>query len=1037
MNDALRLASKDGLPLLTKAWERFFPVVERNMERLEKYFKGGGRNEILGWMENLPGIADNLVRAAGSAGRLMGGIVRGFAPLARMGSGSLARWFGEKADWANSERGMARMRQIGQQALPIFRGLANVGKALGDGLLKMLGGNSGRSAAYILDHLASVSIPAFVGYVERAALYTPQFVETLSDLTHAAGVLFGPHGGFMVGLTVLSNFARIVADLTTALGPLGQGLSAVAGAAFLLNKATGGMAMSSLASAAGMAGGAGKGGGMGAKGTYQFARAHGSGILASGLAGMSQARMATAMVGGMGMMAAPSMGSKGGAAAMGAFGGAMALAPLGFAAGPAAPFAVPALALAGAIGGGIFGSRSHQQQDRMARSSYGLGAHRVIGSFGDESTGVYSVGERRAAHMPGLQWNSPMSHMSRSEKKAALQAEVALTATTKERRSTLADMIRHYHRLSGIIGRSKKGEQEWTAAVSERHGLMRQMAETSPVHARIDWNTGRVRGINVGGMERYAAGLPGTGRPTQAELLDRAQLLGRSGSRAQSRERGLFRRLSRAMPDRDLGNLQTAFGSGDEAQIETALRQLMRGRGGRRAVPAVERFMAGWGGETSLELAGMQRNVTALLHPANRRRLNADQRERREEQREARERRQRIADRRHDREMERRRREEPSGMKDESRTGAAVGRGAERAGDDRRARGVRSDSDQRASEQKAWRQGRRVADKFTDGVKDRRSLQGADKAAEDVMRKAIKTWDEAAWKGRAKNRGADITKSFAQGMRRAVGEASKAAQAIVSSAVRAFDGAVADADTGADHDTAAPRKRTPRRNDGGNPARGDAPSPQAGKGAHRAGYLLGKRLARKAVNSVGGDISPGGGWGGSEGVVEGFIPLAARLGIPVGSTKRATRNTASGGISDHWIGNKNAYAIDFPVAGERGDQLAAMIGKKLGTDWAGGSWLNVNRNGYRVQVGWKVPGHYDHVHVGASKQGDAPNKPPLRTKMSVDRGGAGTGGVQLVFTGDINVRNKAEYDEFVARLRRDLEGAFRNDASHSAEMTGA
>lgn len=91
------------------------------------------------------------------------------------------------------------------------------------------------------------------------------------------------------------------------------------------------------------------------------------------------------------------------------------------------------------------------------------------------------------------------------------------------------------------------------------------------------------------------------------------------------------------------------------------------------------------------------------------------------------------------------------------------------------------------------------------------------------------------------------------------------------------------------------------------------------------------------------------------------------------SQKRSRVKTASGSVSDHYIGNLSAYAVDIHAKGESGDKLLACIMKKWNggsnSDYKGGKWINVNKDGYRYQFGWKVPDHFDHIHVGVRKKG--------------------------------------------------------------------
>lgn len=110
----------------------------------------------------------------------------------------------------------------------------------------------------------------------------------------------------------------------------------------------------------------------------------------------------------------------------------------------------------------------------------------------------------------------------------------------------------------------------------------------------------------------------------------------------------------------------------------------------------------------------------------------------------------------------------------------------------------------------------------------------------------------------------------------------------------------------------------------------------------------------------------GGNWGGTAPVA---VMLASVSGLPITSSKRSTRLTASGNVSDHYTGMTKSYAVDLGTSSlAKGDAALARIMKVLGhPEYKGGSWANYNYKGYRVQVGWKVPGHYDHIHIGVRK----------------------------------------------------------------------
>jgi murein DD-endopeptidase MepM/ murein hydrolase activator NlpD len=127
-----------------------------------------------------------------------------------------------------------------------------------------------------------------------------------------------------------------------------------------------------------------------------------------------------------------------------------------------------------------------------------------------------------------------------------------------------------------------------------------------------------------------------------------------------------------------------------------------------------------------------------------------------------------------------------------------------------------------------------------------------------------------------------------------------------------------------------------------------------------------------SATSASGDIHAGRGWGGSEGVADVAKAIARDLGIPVTSQKRdaaQTRALDSNFRSDHFTGNTNAFAVDFGVAGQRGDQLARAIAQKYGIPESNlGTYnrhiINVDGQRYSLQLLWKVEGHYNHVHLG-------------------------------------------------------------------------
>jgi hypothetical protein len=135
--------------------------------------------------------------------------------------------------------------------------------------------------------------------------------------------------------------------------------------------------------------------------------------------------------------------------------------------------------------------------------------------------------------------------------------------------------------------------------------------------------------------------------------------------------------------------------------------------------------------------------------------------------------------------------------------------------------------------------------------------------------------------------------------------------------------------------------------------------------------------AGKLPGATGG--GDGGDWGGSLPKLISILPA----GTWIGGHKRARKSTKDGGVSDHYVGRKDSYAVDFMLDNAfKGDKTAATnfaialaqnAGKNI-TSWKPyvNSYLNIfTPDGYRVQIIWlsMVGGnHYDHLHVGVRKQ---------------------------------------------------------------------
>lgn len=136
----------------------------------------------------------------------------------------------------------------------------------------------------------------------------------------------------------------------------------------------------------------------------------------------------------------------------------------------------------------------------------------------------------------------------------------------------------------------------------------------------------------------------------------------------------------------------------------------------------------------------------------------------------------------------------------------------------------------------------------------------------------------------------------------------------------------------------------------------------------------------KAKVVRGGD---GDNWGGSMQRALAFAKIANEyMGKNVVSSQKRSRvTTANGGVSDHYEGKSNSYAVDLACRGSKGDALLAHLMEWFGhPEYEGGKWFNVTKDGYRYQIGWRVKNHFDHIHIGVSRTGGKDTGPVYTAK---------------------------------------------------------
>lgn len=132
----------------------------------------------------------------------------------------------------------------------------------------------------------------------------------------------------------------------------------------------------------------------------------------------------------------------------------------------------------------------------------------------------------------------------------------------------------------------------------------------------------------------------------------------------------------------------------------------------------------------------------------------------------------------------------------------------------------------------------------------------------------------------------------------------------------------------------------------------------------------------------------------------------------ISSQKRKSDKTASGKISDHSDESPNSYGVDLSCSGSQGDKILAVLMEWAGyPEYKGGYWFNFTKDGYRYQIGWRVPDHFDHIHIGVRKVNGPDSSPKFQLPLSK------TGGTDPVTVKTLPARKTQDLD-FDQRLKK-------------------
>jgi hypothetical protein len=616
---ALSFAQGPGMDILTHQWDAFFPVVDRTLNRLEKFGSSkSGQDQISMWTRDLPTIAGEVASVAGHAAALGGTLTHDIAPFTERGLSELDTKFGHLNSYFESPTGISSVNKTFSNAQPVIKSTAGFVGAMAKGFDSMLTGGGGMMFSRIMTSLAG-DVPKVVSYMDKGTNTVPQFMHAVATFGSIIGNIFGPGSALGLGLTMLDSLLTTIHQLTSSLsGPQMlalEGLLAAGGLARFSAGSrgkTGGIAAAAGSMMAGPAGlllgaagflpgvGGGRGGRGGALGAaasegrlrgllgrsgdvrnvFQAQRALGGGMFESAGAGLRAGGFGGRLGAGVGiplaLMGALTSASSGGSTLQNVLGDALTGGSLGAMTGN--PFAIAGGAIAGGVAGlfGLGGSKPQAAKpitltpndvtDQGTLQRYfdqQLIQQSMVGGHTVQPVGGSKGGTSQSMFVGAHQVSTPVGYGSALTSQQALSIDTQLKQNDAQRATSLSQIYAQYQGINRTIHGTLRAHQSITTLLSQQKSILAQIAQTAPSTVSYDQFGAPVR-VNHAALVQQLTGMRHPNAAAAARSFLAVQGRTRGAARAAHGLEAVAGRLDRGGPQAALAN---ALASGDMAAV--------------------------------------------------------------------------------------------------------------------------------------------------------------------------------------------------------------------------------------------------------------------------------------------------------------------------------------------------------------------------------------------------------------------------------------------------------------------------------------